>query len=149
MSARILAQIIVTGVQIFGKATVEAWKQAKANRVRGPNGGNGGLGSSTSTWGGIESLTRQTGISIEEACQILNIKKDTIEDFANVIKQYEHLYKMNDKTKGGSFYLQCKIEHAKDRIRLELTEKAKIDGKTPPSFNSNDQSSSQNSSTSS
>jgi len=115
-------------------------------------------------------------MTIEEACQILNIKKEAIEDMAQVAKvrlmlivqssilrsverqtvgeftvlrllfvdllvetktnyyclykqNYEHLFKVNDKSTGGSFYLQCKVQHAKDRIEAELMERAKKDNK--------------------
>jgi len=35
-------------------------------------------------------------------------------------KQYEHLFSLNDKAKGGSFYLQSKIYRAKERFDQEL-----------------------------
>lgn len=35
-------------------------------------------------------------------------------------KNYEHLFNVNDKTKGGSFYLQSKVYRAKERLDQEL-----------------------------
>lgn len=58
-----------------------------------------------------------TGITLEEAQQILNVSKLDPEE---VQKQYEHLFNMNDKAKGGSFYLQSKVFRAKERIDHEL-----------------------------
>lgn len=37
-----------------------------------------------------------------------------------VNKNYEYLFKINDKAKGGSFYLQSKIFRAKERLDEEM-----------------------------
>lgn len=37
-----------------------------------------------------------------------------------VQKRYEYLFSINDKSKGGSFYLQSKIYRAKERLDQEL-----------------------------
>lgn len=58
-----------------------------------------------------------TGITLEEAQQILNISKL---DAAEAQKSFEHLFNMNDKVKGGSFYLQSKVFRAKERIDQEF-----------------------------
>lgn len=55
--------------------------------------------------------------------QILNLNKLDAED---VQKNYEHLFAVNDKAKGGSFYLQSKVFRAKERIDEEL----KVNSKT-------------------
>lgn len=44
---------------------------------------------------------------LQEAKQILNV--DGIKDIETVTKNYEHLFKVNDKQNGGSFYLQSKV----------------------------------------
>lgn len=62
------------------------------------------------------------GISLEESLQILDVKPPI--DPAEVEKKYEHLFNINDKTKGGSFYLQSKIYRAKERIDEELRRQA-------------------------
>ena len=54
---------------------------------------------------------------MEEAQQILNIESV---DPEQVKKSYEHLFEVNDKAKGGSFYLQSKVYRAKERIDEEL-----------------------------
>ena len=43
----------------------------------------------------------------QEAKQILNV--DNIEDAEQLKKNYEHLFSINEKAKGGSFYLQSKV----------------------------------------
>lgn len=50
------------------------------------------------------------------------------------IQNYEHLFKVNETSSGGSFYLQSKIVKAKERIDMEMAEAAK-DGKGPENIN--------------
>ena len=58
-------------------------------------------------------------MTVEEAKNVLNVQKLSKEE---VNRQFEKLYLLNDPTKGGSFYLQCKLMGAKD-ILLENTKK--------------------------
>lgn len=55
---------------------------------------------------------------MEEAKQILDV--DDLKDLEKIIKNYEHLFGVNEKAKGGSFYLQSKVFRAKERIDHEL-----------------------------
>ncbi|KAI5606668.1 mitochondrial import inner membrane translocase subunit tim16, partial [Silurus asotus] len=59
-----------------------------------------------------------TGMSLQEAQQILNVSSLNPE---KIQKNYEHLFKVNDKSVGGSFYLQSKVVRAKERLDEELT----------------------------
>ncbi len=65
-------------------------------------------------------ITLKLSISFQEAKQILNITDVDITDAEKVEKQYQHLFNLNDKTKGGSFYLQSKVYRAKERFDREL-----------------------------
>ena len=63
-------------------------------------------------------------MTLEEAKQILNL---TDEHFlGNKIaqeqlqKNYDHLFSDNDRSKGGSFYIQSKVFRAKERIDQEI-----------------------------
>ena len=63
-------------------------------------------------------------MTLEEAKQILNL---TDEHFlGNKIaqeqlqKNYDHLFSVNDRSKGGSFYIQSKVFRAKERIDQEI-----------------------------
>lgn len=57
--------------------------------------------------GAKHSATNQRlGMSLEEAKQILNVEELDLE---KVQKNYEYLYNINDKNKGGSFYIQSKV----------------------------------------
>lgn len=58
-----------------------------------------------------------TGITLEEAQQILNLSKL---DKAEAQEKFDHLFAMNDKSKGGTFYLQSKVFRAKERVDEEL-----------------------------
>ncbi|CAI5675452.1 unnamed protein product [Oreochromis niloticus] len=96
--AKYLAQIVVMGVQVVGRAFARALRQEyaasqAAAQARGRSGQESAAASSI------------TGMSLQEAQQILNISKLSPED---IQKNYEHLFKVNDKSVGGSFYLQSK-----------------------------------------
>uniref|UniRef100_A0A2K6RHB0 Mitochondria-associated granulocyte macrophage CSF-signaling molecule n=1 Tax=Rhinopithecus roxellana TaxID=61622 RepID=A0A2K6RHB0_RHIRO len=65
-----------------------------------------------------------SGLSLQEAQQILNVSKLNPEE---VQKNYEHLFKVNDKSVGGSFYLQSKVVRAKERLDEELKIQAQED----------------------
>uniref|UniRef100_S4RM43 Presequence translocase associated motor 16 n=1 Tax=Petromyzon marinus TaxID=7757 RepID=S4RM43_PETMA len=58
-----------------------------------------------------------TGLGLQEAKDILNVSKL---DAAEIQKNYENLFKMNEKASGGSFYLQSKVVRAKERLDEEL-----------------------------
>jgi mitochondrial import inner membrane translocase subunit TIM16 len=59
-----------------------------------------------------------SGITLEEAQQILNVNSNL--DPEEINKNYEHLFNVNDKSKGGSFYIQSKVFRAKERLDEEL-----------------------------
>ncbi|KAG0268073.1 hypothetical protein DFQ27_007577 [Actinomortierella ambigua] len=125
MAGRLIAQIIVMGSQIVGKAFMEAYRQAAANAAK--NGGQQaarGGGSGGSKAATMDALTRKTGLSMDEAMNILNITKEA--DLAKLSKNYEHLFKVNDKASGGSFYLQSKVVRAKERIEMEWVAEGKM-----------------------
>ena len=46
------------------------------------------------------------GMTVDEAKMILNVEKI---DAEAIKKNYEHLFEVNDKSKGGSLYLQSKV----------------------------------------
>ena len=70
--------------------------QEAAKRHSDSRGGGG-------TAHAAESL--RLGISLAEAKEILNVEKLDPEE---VQKKYEHLFNVNDKSKGGSFYIQAR-----------------------------------------
>lgn len=57
-------------------------------------------------------------MTLEEAKQILNV--EDLKSVDSIVKNYEHLFNVNDRAKGGSFYLQSKVFRAKERLDHEL-----------------------------
>ncbi|XP_037649516.1 mitochondrial import inner membrane translocase subunit tim16 [Sebastes umbrosus] len=109
--ARYLAQIIVMGAQVVGRAFARALQQEfaasqAAAQARNSAGQHSAAASSI------------TGMTLQEAQQILNVSTLTPEE---IQKNYEHLFKANDKEVGGSFYIQSKVVRAKERLDEELT----------------------------
>jgi import inner membrane translocase subunit TIM16 len=109
--ARYIAQLIVAGTQVIGRAFARAVKQEyEASQQAAQRLGN----AKTRT----ERMANQKlGLSLEEAKQILNV---TNLNKTDVEKRYEALFKANEKSNGGSFYLQSKVVRAKERIDAEL-----------------------------
>ena len=62
----------------------------------------------------------------KEAKQILNVNKLEKEQ---IEEKFKHLFEINDKSKGGSFYIQSKVYRAKERLDEELKLKAPKDSK--------------------
>ncbi|KAJ3150286.1 mitochondrial import inner membrane translocase subunit TIM16 [Geranomyces michiganensis] len=124
--ARLITQIAIVGSQILGRAFVDAYKQAAKNAAQNAAGGTGRAA--------LDATTRKTGISVEEAAQILNVEKTATTE--EILKSYEHLFKVNNPKEGGSFYLQSKVYRAKERLDMELKRRMEAEaekaGPTPP-----------------
>uniref|UniRef100_A0AC34GLQ7 Mitochondrial import inner membrane translocase subunit TIM16 n=1 Tax=Panagrolaimus sp. ES5 TaxID=591445 RepID=A0AC34GLQ7_9BILA len=67
------------------------------------------------------------GISLQESMQILDVKAPL--DPEEIEKRFKHLFEANDKTKGGSLYIQSKVFRAKERIDAELSRAAEAEQK--------------------
>ncbi|XP_015610226.1 mitochondrial import inner membrane translocase subunit Tim16 [Cephus cinctus] len=111
--AKYLAQIIVLGTRVIGRAFAKALRQeiaASQEAARRAGGGKQGADR--------VAANARTGITLDEAMRILNVdkldQKDVIE------KNYRFLMEVNDRSKSGSFYLQSKVVRAKERIDEEL-----------------------------
>ncbi|KAI9264387.1 Pam16-domain-containing protein [Phascolomyces articulosus] len=118
MSARLIAQLVVSLGTVVGRAFFAAYKQAAANAAAG-----GGAARGATKEGAVDALTRKTGMSMEEACQILNVTQEA--ELEKILKNYEHLFNVNETAKGGSFYIQSKVVRAKERIEMERKEAEK------------------------
>ncbi|KAH8417414.1 hypothetical protein KR222_010892 [Zaprionus bogoriensis] len=115
--AKYIAQIIVLGGQAIGRAFAKALKQEIAASQEAAKRAGGGRQGDQSA----ESNLR-TGMTLEEAKQILNV--DDLKSVENITKSYEHLFNVNERSKGGSFYLQSKVFRAKERLDHELKAQA-------------------------
>ena len=78
--------------------------------------------------GGYSRNIASSGLTVEEACKILNVKppQGGKTDLEHVLERYKRLFDANDPKQGGSFYLQSKIVRAKDRIELEAREAEQV-----------------------
>lgn len=115
--ARFIAQIIVLGGQIIGKAFTQALRQEF-------QAGNAARRAAGSAQEGSKQAAKNSlmGMTLDEAMQILNVKELDPEKVDN---NYKYLFDINDKKKGGSFYLQSKVFRAKERIDDELGDQQK------------------------
>ncbi|KAI1003062.1 hypothetical protein K3495_g5148 [Podosphaera aphanis] len=113
MAHRIISQVVVIGSRVFGRAITEAWKQASASsqyaraQAKNPNA--------------LSSYSSH-GLSLEEACKILNVKppQGGAINAEEVTGRFKKLFDVNDPSKGGSFYLQSKVLRARERIEAEV-----------------------------
>ncbi|XP_017083617.1 mitochondrial import inner membrane translocase subunit Tim16 [Drosophila eugracilis] len=111
--AKYIAQIIVLGAQAVGRAFTKALRQeiaASQEAARRAGGGKQGDKSAESNL--------RTGMTLEEAKQILNV--DDPKNVEAIIKNYEHLFQVNERSNGGSFYIQSKVFRAKERLDHEI-----------------------------
>lgn len=109
--AKYIAQLIVLGAQAVGRAFARAVRQEiSASQQAAARMGN----SRTER----AAANAKAGMSLEEAIQILNIGPKL--DPAEIEKNYKHLFEVNDKSKGGSLYIQSKVYRAMERIQDEM-----------------------------
>ncbi|KAI9633833.1 uncharacterized protein MKK02DRAFT_38496 [Dioszegia hungarica] len=88
---RVIAELVLTGARVFGKATAAAGAQAVRNFKHKPDGApsNAPIG----TGGSKSQITNQLNMSLDEAHLILNVKK---EDPLEVIeKSYDRIFAAN------------------------------------------------------
>lgn len=112
--AKYIVQIIMVGATAVGRAFTRALKQEIAASQQAAQRAGGGREGAKSA-----ATSAKSGITVEEAKQILNIKDQHI-DPKELQEKYDFLFKINDKAKGGSFYLQSKVYRAKERLDAEL-----------------------------
>jgi import inner membrane translocase subunit TIM16 len=137
---RLITQVVIIGSRVFGRAFAEAYKQASASSA---------YARSQAQSGGAGQTARanvSTGMTLEEACRILNVKPlggggggggagrpapqqagggaaaKTVSDaeMEEVFARFKRLFDANDPQKGGSFYLQSKVLRARERIEAEV-----------------------------
>jgi len=109
----------------LGRAFSEAYKQASASsqyqRAQAKSGGPVAASG---------RVNLATGMTLEEACSILNVKQPAAAaggarggppaEMEEVLSRFKRLFDANDPEKGGSFYLQSKILRARERIEAEV-----------------------------
>ncbi|XP_061058489.1 mitochondrial import inner membrane translocase subunit TIM16-like [Eubalaena glacialis] len=115
--AKYLAQIIVIGVQVVGRDFARALRQEfTASQAAADAQGRARHQSA--------AASNLSGLSLQKTQQILNVFKLSPEETQ---KNYEHLFKVNDKSVGASFYLLSKVVRAKERLEEQLRIQAQED----------------------
>lgn len=110
--AKHLAQLIIAGVQVVGRAFAKALRQEiAASQAAAQRAGGGAAGAKHS------ATNQKLGMSLEEAKQIINVEEL---DPEKIKKNFDYLFSVNDRKQGGSFYVQSKIVRAKERLDAEL-----------------------------
>lgn len=121
---RIITQVVITGTRVLGRAFAEAYKQASASsqyaRAQAKSGNPGGV-----------SAFASNGLTLEEACKILNVKppQNGKANMEEVMERFKRLFDVNDPKKGGSFYLQSKVLRARERIESEVRVREEMAGR--------------------
>nr|XP_018904680.1 PREDICTED: mitochondrial import inner membrane translocase subunit tim16-like [Bemisia tabaci] len=119
--AKYIVQIVVLGTRVVGRAFAKALKQEfAASQQAAQRGGGGAQGAARA------AANAKMGITLEEAKQILDV--DNLEP-QEIQRKYQHLFDVNDKAKGGSFYIQSKVVSAKERLDEALKEQTKKSSK--------------------
>jgi import inner membrane translocase subunit TIM16 len=118
MASKVVIKIVLAGVQVFGRAFMQAYQQAIHHKP--PSGAGRQQAASASASSAKSDLTRRLGISLEESHKILNTSPDSSP--SEIIQKYRHLFHVNDPKKkpAGSLYLQSKVYRAKERIEQEM-----------------------------
>ncbi|XP_077984432.1 mitochondrial import inner membrane translocase subunit Tim16-like [Glandiceps talaboti] len=117
--AKYIAQIVVLGGQVVARAFARAVKQeVAASQAAAKRAGGGQQGKKAAATDSI------MGMTLQEAQQILNISPELKVEEVN--SNYDHLFKVNEKSKGGSFYIQSKVVRAKERIDEEFKNREEI-----------------------
>lgn len=90
---------VLWSLVLIRQSCLAAQQAARSRRT-----GDTGRGETT-----YDAKTLKTGMTLQEAVQILNIEPD-LKDIEQIDKNYKHLFEANDKSKGGSLYLQSKVD---------------------------------------
>ncbi|GFQ90193.1 mitochondrial import inner membrane translocase subunit TIM16 [Trichonephila clavata] len=108
--AKFVTQIIVLGAQVVSRAFARALRQEYAATQAAAQKGQGGPKAQA-------EANLKVGMNLDEAKNILNVHRLDAEE---IEKSFNHLFKANDRSSGGSLYLQSKVFRAKERLDEEL-----------------------------
>ena len=105
MVGKQIAQLVMAAGQVVTKAFTNAVRQEIRMSQEAAKARYSGQQNSAQA-----AETAKMGMTVEEAMMILNVEKM---DAEAIEKNYEHLFKVNEKKTGGSFYLQSKVHKTK------------------------------------
>ncbi|PAA57878.1 hypothetical protein BOX15_Mlig023246g2, partial [Macrostomum lignano] len=138
---RSIIEIILLGSRVVGRAFAAALREEYAASQQAAKNRQQSSSSSSGDTDQSGTASAISGLSLKEAMQILHV--ENLEDKSRIQHQYDHLFGVNDRKKGGSFYLQAKVFRAKERIDQEIGQQT-----VDPSMSSGKQSGESTSSTS-
>jgi mitochondrial import inner membrane translocase subunit TIM16 len=120
MASRIIAQALVMGGTYVARALVTAYQQALVNSAR--QGGPAAASGAARAARGI--------MPVEEAAEVLGVRRDA--GLKDILGQYERLFEANNPAKGGSLYLQAKIQNARTSLEREAVARGETLTQPPP-----------------
>jgi mitochondrial import inner membrane translocase subunit TIM16 len=104
---KVLANIIIQGTAVFGKAFMQAYANAAQNAGKGAAEG-------------LQAVVKRGQMTREEAIEILGVTADMMKHTPEEVQEkYDKFFEANDPNNGGSFYLQSKIFRAKEFLESE------------------------------
>eukprot|EP01084_Bolivina_argentea_P164657 286243_1 len=124
--ARLVAQIMFTAGNSFLRAFAQALQQAQHQSATGH---------------AKQAANKIMGkMDMEQARKILNVDQPYTAE--QITKQFEQIFQINNPRIGGSYYLQCKAEHAKNALHEEILKEMEVEydanNVRNDSFNKND-----------
>jgi import inner membrane translocase subunit TIM16 len=109
---RVVANIVVQGTAVFGKAFMQAYANAASQAGK-------------TAAEGAQAVIKRGQMTREEAIEILGVTADMLKHAPDDVQEkYEKFFHANDPKNGGSFYLQSKIFRAKEFLDQEAMEAA-------------------------
>jgi import inner membrane translocase subunit TIM16 len=109
---RVVANIVVQGTAVFGKAFMQAYANAASQAGK-------------TAAEGAQAVIKRGQMTREEAIEILGVTADMLKHAPDDLQEkYEKFFHANDPKNGGSFYLQSKIFRAKEFLDQEAMEAA-------------------------
>jgi len=123
--AKHLAQAVIAGVQVVGRAFAKAVRQEiAASQAAAARHGGGTQGAAAA------AADARGGMTLEEARQVLAVEEGAAKEL--VVQRYEKLFFDTDKKNGGNLYLQSKVFRAKERLDEDLEQRARRLQHPPP-----------------
>jgi len=109
---RVIAQIAIAVGTVFGRAALQAYRQALERGKRDPN-------LMSSVGGGI--MGGKIKMSVEEAQKVLGVTQGAA--WEAVVSNYERMYEANSPERSKSHYLQSKVVMARRSLEEAMGQK--------------------------
>ena len=115
---RVLAQIGLSVATLMGRAFGKAYQNAAAEAAAQKAAGRVGAGAAGSQASGTAttSWSRAKLMRPDEAYKVLNVDPKQPSPQQAIQDSFDKLFRINDVTVGGSFYLQSKVYRAKQTL---------------------------------